>query len=240
MPAITLRTDIPGPRSRELMRRRLAAVPRGVSHATPVFAAAAAGATITDVDGNVFLDFAGGIGVMNVGHSQPAVVAAVAEQTGAVHPHRFLGGAVRILRLAGGAARGDHARIVSEEDALRERRRRGGRERREDRAARHRTARRAGLRGRLSRPHAVLVVDDQQGHALQDRLRTLCRRRAPRAVRLLLSLRLFEDLPGLPVRMRRVHRRAVPPLCRSADDCGAGRRTGARRGRIRRAATADT
>ncbi len=64
------------------MRRRLAAVPRGVSHATPVFAAAAAGATITDVDGNVFLDFAGGIGVMNVGHSQPAVVAAVAEQTG--------------------------------------------------------------------------------------------------------------------------------------------------------------
>ena len=63
------------------MRRRLAAVPRGVSHATPVFAAAAAGATITDVDGNVFLDFAGGIGVMNVGHSQPSVVAAVAEQT---------------------------------------------------------------------------------------------------------------------------------------------------------------
>src|SRR4029077_1607733 len=58
------------------------AVPRGVSHATPVFAAAAAGATITDVDGNVFLDFAGGIGVMNVGHSQPAVVAAVAEQAG--------------------------------------------------------------------------------------------------------------------------------------------------------------
>ena len=77
---IRLRTPIPGPQSRELMRRRQLAVPRGVAHSVPVFAASADDVTITDVDGNVFLDFAGGIGVMNVGHSAPDVVAAVHAQ----------------------------------------------------------------------------------------------------------------------------------------------------------------
>lgn len=62
------------------MARRHAAVPRGVSHATPVFAASADGARITDVDNNTFLDFAGGIGVMNVGHSDEGVIAAVKAQ----------------------------------------------------------------------------------------------------------------------------------------------------------------
>jgi len=80
MPAILLRTDIPGPRSRALMARRQAAVPRGISHAVPVFAESADGVRLTDVDGNVFLDFAGGIGVMNVGHSDPRVVDALKEQ----------------------------------------------------------------------------------------------------------------------------------------------------------------
>src|SRR6184192_4340658 len=80
MAAIHLRTAIPGPRSRALMRRRAAAVPRGVAHAAPVFAASADGVRITDVDGNVYLDFAGGIGVMNVGHHAPSVVAALQDQ----------------------------------------------------------------------------------------------------------------------------------------------------------------
>ena len=62
------------------MQRRKAAVPRGVSHATPIFAASARGARVTDVDGNVLLDFAGGIGVMNVGHSDPVVVEALKQQ----------------------------------------------------------------------------------------------------------------------------------------------------------------
>jgi 4-aminobutyrate aminotransferase/(S)-3-amino-2-methylpropionate transaminase len=62
------------------MARRSAAVPRGVAHSVPVFAASADGARVTDVDGNVYLDFAGGIGVMNVGHSAPTVVAALREQ----------------------------------------------------------------------------------------------------------------------------------------------------------------
>jgi 4-aminobutyrate aminotransferase / (S)-3-amino-2-methylpropionate transaminase / 5-aminovalerate transaminase len=80
MPTIQLRTAIPGPKSQELMRRRQSAVPRGVGHATPIFAARAEGAILEDVDGNRFLDFAGGIGVQNVGHRAPGVVAAIREQ----------------------------------------------------------------------------------------------------------------------------------------------------------------
>ena len=80
MPAISIQTAIPGPRSRALMRQRHAAVPRGVSHAVPVFAASADGVRLTDVDGNVFLDFAGGIGVMNIGHSDRHVVEALKNQ----------------------------------------------------------------------------------------------------------------------------------------------------------------
>jgi len=80
MAAIELRTAIPGPKSQELMRRRTAAVARGVAHATPVFAARAEGATIEDVDGNRFIDFAGGIGCTNVGHRSDRVVAAIRAQ----------------------------------------------------------------------------------------------------------------------------------------------------------------
>ncbi len=80
MGVIDIRTDIPGPVSRAMMVRRVAAVPRGVAHSLPVFAASATGARVTDVDGNVFLDFAGGIGVMNVGHAAAPVVAAVRKQ----------------------------------------------------------------------------------------------------------------------------------------------------------------
>src|ERR1700684_367967 len=80
MPTIQLRTEIPGPKSRELMRRREHAVPRGVSHATPICTARAEGAVLEDVDGNRFLDFAGGIGVVNAGHRAPRVVAALRKQ----------------------------------------------------------------------------------------------------------------------------------------------------------------
>jgi len=80
MPTIQLRTSVPGPKSLELLRRRQAAVPRGVWHGTQIFAARAEGAVIEDVDGNRYLDFAGGIGVLNVGHRAPRVVAAIREQ----------------------------------------------------------------------------------------------------------------------------------------------------------------
>ncbi len=80
MPTIQLRTAIPGPKSQEWMQRRRAAVPRGVAHATTIFAARAEGSVLEDVDGNRFLDFAGGIGVLNVGHRAPSVVDAIRKQ----------------------------------------------------------------------------------------------------------------------------------------------------------------
>jgi 4-aminobutyrate aminotransferase / (S)-3-amino-2-methylpropionate transaminase / 5-aminovalerate transaminase len=78
--SIRLQTALPGPRSLELSARRNAAVPRGVGHATPIYAASARGALLTDVDGNVLIDFAGGIGTLNVGHANPEVVRAAAAQ----------------------------------------------------------------------------------------------------------------------------------------------------------------
>src|SRR5262244_1046563 len=80
MATIQIRTEIPGPRSKAQMRRRQAALPRALSHSAPIFAASASDSSVTDVDGNVYLDLAGGIGVLNVGHSQPAVVDAVKTQ----------------------------------------------------------------------------------------------------------------------------------------------------------------
>src|SRR5918999_3230424 len=75
-----IKTEIPGPKIRALMERRRGAVSSGIGIATPIFAQEAKGALLTDVDGNTFIDFGGGIGVMNVGHADPRVVAAVKEQ----------------------------------------------------------------------------------------------------------------------------------------------------------------
>jgi 4-aminobutyrate aminotransferase/(S)-3-amino-2-methylpropionate transaminase len=72
--------DIPGEKSRALLARRQEFVARGVSSAMNVFAAKADGAIIEDVDGNRYIDFAGGIGAMNVGHARPEVTRAIAEQ----------------------------------------------------------------------------------------------------------------------------------------------------------------
>jgi 4-aminobutyrate aminotransferase/(S)-3-amino-2-methylpropionate transaminase len=80
MATIQLKTEVPGPRSQELTKRRDAAVARGHSSATPIFAAKAEGAVIEDVDGNRFIDFAGGIGCQNAGHRAPAVLAAIRAQ----------------------------------------------------------------------------------------------------------------------------------------------------------------
>jgi 4-aminobutyrate aminotransferase/(S)-3-amino-2-methylpropionate transaminase len=80
MATIQIKTEIPGPRSRALMARREAAIPRGPSNATPVFAASANGAVIEDVDGNRYIDFAGGIGCLNIGHRSPRVMSVIREQ----------------------------------------------------------------------------------------------------------------------------------------------------------------
>ena len=77
---IQIRTEIPGPKSRALLTRRSAAVPRGVPAVTPIAIVQAEGAVVTDADGNRLIDFGGGIGVVNTGHRHPAVVEAVRAQ----------------------------------------------------------------------------------------------------------------------------------------------------------------
>lgn len=71
---------VTGSRTDELSGRRTAAVARGVASALPLFAVRAEGARLWDVDGNEYVDFAGGIGTMNLGHGHPKVVAAVRAQ----------------------------------------------------------------------------------------------------------------------------------------------------------------
>ena len=77
---IDVRTQVPGPRSQEILERieRSVAAPLSITH--PIVAAEGRGAALTDVDGNTFLDFAGGVGCLNVGHAHPRVVQAAQEQ----------------------------------------------------------------------------------------------------------------------------------------------------------------
>jgi 4-aminobutyrate aminotransferase / (S)-3-amino-2-methylpropionate transaminase / 5-aminovalerate transaminase len=81
--AIELRTEVPGPRSREIMERKKRAVADPLSVYLPIVIAEGRGATVTDADGNTFVDFTGGVGCLNVGHAHPRVVAAVQEQAAA-------------------------------------------------------------------------------------------------------------------------------------------------------------
>jgi 4-aminobutyrate aminotransferase/(S)-3-amino-2-methylpropionate transaminase len=80
MGAIKLVTEIPGPKSREIVLRRAAATPSGASMLTPIAIASGHGALVTDVDGNQLIDLAGGIGVLAVGHTPDAIVKALQEQ----------------------------------------------------------------------------------------------------------------------------------------------------------------
>jgi 4-aminobutyrate aminotransferase/(S)-3-amino-2-methylpropionate transaminase len=77
---IELRTEIPGPRSREILERkeRVVAEPLSIYHSVVI--ERGQGVTLTDVDGNTFIDFTGGVGCLNVGHSHPRVVEAAQEQ----------------------------------------------------------------------------------------------------------------------------------------------------------------
>ena len=75
-----LKTEIPGPRSVELMARKTGAVARGVGTTMPVFAVEAGGGVVVDVDGNSLIDFGSGIAVTTIGNSAPRVVAAVQDQ----------------------------------------------------------------------------------------------------------------------------------------------------------------
>jgi 4-aminobutyrate aminotransferase/(S)-3-amino-2-methylpropionate transaminase len=78
--SIRLVTDIPGPKSSQILVRREAATPQGNAKLTPISIESAHGSVVTDVDGNQFIDLAGGIGVLAVGHTPDRVVAALQEQ----------------------------------------------------------------------------------------------------------------------------------------------------------------
>lgn len=79
--SIVIKTDLPGPKSLELLERRKKVVSNGVGIGKmPVFAKSAKGALLTDIDGNTFIDFGGGIGCINSGHSPEKVIEAVIEQ----------------------------------------------------------------------------------------------------------------------------------------------------------------
>lgn len=77
---MTEKMELPGPKSRALINRKNKCTARGISQGTPLFIEKASGALMTDVDGNEFIDFYGGIGVLNAGHCPRPVVDAIKEQ----------------------------------------------------------------------------------------------------------------------------------------------------------------
>src|SRR3981081_1551679 len=80
MNTIQLKTSIPGPKSKALAERRNSAIPRGLSPGPTVCVAKAENAWLEDVDGNRYIDFAGGIGCLNIGHRREPVITALRQQ----------------------------------------------------------------------------------------------------------------------------------------------------------------
>lgn len=114
MADINLVTQIPGPRSREIVARREAATGRGAAKLTSIAVERAAGALVYDVDGNTFIDMAGGIGTLAVGHCPPEVVAALKDQAEKlIHMCAIVGTYepyVQVAELLNEIAPGDHAK----------------------------------------------------------------------------------------------------------------------------------
>ena len=77
---MTEKLILPGPKSKALIDRKNKCTSKGISSGTPLFIEKASGALMTDVDGNEFIDFYGGIGVLNAGHCPRPVVDAIKEQ----------------------------------------------------------------------------------------------------------------------------------------------------------------
>ena len=79
LPKIVTET-LPGPKAQAVLDRRAAAVPKGIGTAYKAVIERGEGAMFEDVDGNIFLDWIGGVGVLNMGYSNPECIAAVKEQ----------------------------------------------------------------------------------------------------------------------------------------------------------------
>src|SRR4051794_24691368 len=78
--SIELRTEAPGPTPNAIIERKDRVIAEPLSLVHPIVTAEGRGAMLTDVDGNTFIDFTGGVGCLNVGHSHPRVVEAAQEQ----------------------------------------------------------------------------------------------------------------------------------------------------------------
>lgn len=78
--AISIRTEVPGPRSREISTRKERVVPAALAPLSPFYIAEGSGALVTDVDGNRYIDFTGGWGCLVVGHTPRRVVDALQDQ----------------------------------------------------------------------------------------------------------------------------------------------------------------
>ena len=79
LPKVTM--DLPGPKAQEVIERRAAAMPNAIKCGYPCVIARGEGAMFEDVDGNIFLDWIGGVGVLNIGYSNPELIEAVNEQS---------------------------------------------------------------------------------------------------------------------------------------------------------------
>lgn len=79
LPKIKTKT-LPGPKAQAIIDRRANAIPNAIRCSYPLVVKRGEGAMIEDVDGNIFLDWVGGVGVLNVGYSQPAMIEAVKNQ----------------------------------------------------------------------------------------------------------------------------------------------------------------
>jgi len=78
LPKVTM--PLPGPKATEVLKRRAECMPNGIKSIYPCVISRGEGAMFEDVDGNIFLDWVGGVGVLNIGYSQPEVIKAAKEQ----------------------------------------------------------------------------------------------------------------------------------------------------------------
>ena len=203
-------TEIPGPRSLELQARKSAAVSSAVGTVMPVYAAAAGGGVLVDVDGNSLIDLGSGIAVTTVGNSNPRVVEAVTAQVQAFTHTCFMvtpyDGYVRVAEALNRLTPGSHDKRTALFNS--------GAEAVENavKIARHHTKRDAvvafdhAYHGRTN----LTMAHDREEHALQARLRPVRGRGLPGA-----------DVLPVPRRRRRRPGRRAP---RDRGDGEAGRR----------------
>lgn len=124
--------------NKELMQRRSQAIPRGVGQIHPIFADRAENCRVWDVEGREYLDFAGGIAVLNTGHLHPKVVAAVEAQLKTV-AHLLPGAGLRAVSGAVRDYESEGAGRFRQENAAGYDRFRSGGKRGKNRPRRHQT-----------------------------------------------------------------------------------------------------